>query len=79
MEEKYRHPFVKRRKLLGYTQEDIADVAGVRARAVQTWESGRHQPKLKPQQFADLCDFLKCTIQELAADFAEIEREQANN
>lgn len=73
MAEKYRHPFVKRRKLLDLTQQEIADVAGVRARAVQDWEAGKHQPKLTARKFADLCRLLKCSIDDLAEDFETIQ------
>ena len=72
MAEKYRHPFVKRRKLLKLTQQQIADAAGVRARAVQDWEAGKHQPKLTATGFAELCKLLKCSIEELASDFEEL-------
>lgn len=70
---------MKRRKQLGYTQEDIANVVGVRARAVSTWEAGKHTPKLTPRQFAELCSLLKCSIQELAADFEEIHQQLEQN
>ncbi|MEM9090369.1 MAG: helix-turn-helix transcriptional regulator [Cyanobacteria bacterium P01_F01_bin.53] len=73
MAKKDRHPFVTRRKELGYTQEQIARVVGLTARAIQMWEAGVTQPSLSFSQVADLCDFLKCTPRELATDFEQIQ------
>lgn len=75
MTKKYRNAFVKRRKLLKLTQEDVAAAAGVRARAVQNWEAGVHQPMLTATDFANLCRLLKCSIDELAADFEEMQQQ----
>lgn len=78
MTEKYRNAFVKRRKQLGLTQHDVATAARVRTRAVQDWEAGKHQPKLTASGFANLCRLLKCSIDELAADFEELKQQPEN-
>ena len=77
MEERYRHPFVKRRKLLGLTQREIGEAAGVQSRAVQDWEAGKHEPKLTAKGFANLCRLLQCSIDDLAADFEESQRQKS--
>lgn len=64
-----RHPFVNRRKQLGYTQQQIADVVGLTSRAIQMWEARVTSPSLSFSQVADLCDFLKCSPRDLANDF----------
>ena len=78
MIKKQRHPFVTRRKELGYTQQQVADVVGLTSRAIQLWEAGTHQPSLTFQQVADLCDFLKCSVRELADDFKKPESTSQN-
>lgn len=78
MEEIYRHPFVKRRKLLGLTQREVGDAAGVLSRAVQDWEAGKHEPKLTARKFAELCKLLKCSIEDLAADFEAVNQQSDN-
>lgn len=72
MSKKSRHPFVNRRKKLGYTQQQIADVVKLTSRAIQLWEAGKTQPNLNFTQTADLCDFLECTARDLANDFEQI-------
>lgn len=78
MKETYRHRFVKRRKALGLTQAQLGDVAGVKTRAVQDWEAGKHQPKLTAKRFAALCELMKCSIEELAADLEELNQRTEN-
>jgi transcriptional regulator with XRE-family HTH domain len=63
---------VNRRKQLGYTQQQIANVVGLTSRAIQMWEAKVTQPSLSFSQVADLCDFLKCTPRDLANDFESI-------
>lgn len=58
-----------RRRILGLTQRQVGEAVGVTSRAVQSWESGEHIPRLSPVRMARLCEVLKCTIQELASDF----------
>ena len=76
MTETYRHPFVKRRKLLGLTQREVGDAAGVRSRAVQDWEAGKHEPKLTAKGFANLCRLMKCSIEDLANDFEDLKQSE---
>ena len=73
MTKKARHPFVNRRKQLGYTQQQIADVVGLTSRAIQMWEAKVTNPSLSFTQVADLCDFLKCSPRDLANDFEPVE------
>lgn len=68
------HLFAKRRKALGFTQQNIADLIGIGSRSVQCWEAGEHTPHLSPEQFADLCDALNCSIRELANDFENVSK-----
>lgn len=69
---------MKRRKLLGLTQAQIGDAAGVRSRAVQDWEAGKHEPRLTAKRFAALCELMKCSIEDLAADFEELNQQSEN-
>ena len=64
-----RHPFVSRRRELGYTQQQIADVVRKTSRAIQKWEAGQTVPRLTFSEVADLCDFMQCTPRDLAKDF----------
>lgn len=61
--------FVKRRKLLSLTQQQVADALGVTSRTVQRWELGEVLPQLSVLQTWRLCKLLKCTIDDLASDF----------
>jgi len=62
---------MNKRKVLGLTQRQIADVVGVTDQAVSDWERGVRMPKLTPRQTADLCDTLQVSIEELARMFDE--------
>jgi len=61
--------FVKRRKSLGLTQREVAEALGVTSRTIQSWELGENMPRLAPLQMLKLCRVLKCSLEELAADF----------
>lgn len=70
---------MKRRKLLGLTQKQVGDAAGVRSRAVQDWEAGKHEPKLTAKGFASLCRLFQCSIEDLATDFEESRQSEIKN
>jgi transcriptional regulator with XRE-family HTH domain len=61
--------FVKRRRQLNLTQQQIADEVGVSSRTVQRWELGENLPELTILQASRLCNLLKCSIDDLAKDF----------
>jgi len=61
--------FVKRRRELKLTQQQIADAVGVSSRTVQRWELGENLPELSLLQAFKLCKLLRCTIDDLAKDF----------
>jgi DNA-binding XRE family transcriptional regulator len=61
--------FVKRRKELRLTQLQVANAIGVSPRTVQRWELGESLPELTVLQTFRLCELLRCSIRELAADF----------
>lgn len=56
----------KYRDALNVTQRQIADCLGVTVTTVQNWESGRHIPKMTPNQMKALCDLLNVTLEDLA-------------
>ncbi|HAJ64161.1 MAG TPA: XRE family transcriptional regulator [Cyanobacteria bacterium UBA8543] len=56
----------QRREALKVTQRQIALELNVTVTTVQNWESGRHIPKLSPNQMKALCDLLKFTLEDLA-------------
>jgi DNA-binding XRE family transcriptional regulator len=64
-----KEPFVKRRRELNLTQQQIADAVGVSSRTVQRWELGENLPELNILQASKLCQLLRCTIDDLARDF----------
>lgn len=47
------------------TQRRMAIELDVTVTTVQNWESGRHIPKLTPNQMKALCDLLKVTLDDL--------------
>jgi len=61
--------FVERRKALGLTQREIAEAVSVTPRTVQSWELGENIPRLTPLQTLNLCQLLRCSIEDLARDF----------
>lgn len=63
---------MNKRKILGLTQRQIADVVGVTDQAVSDWERGVRMPRLSPRQAAKLCNLLQVSIDELAQMFDEI-------
>ena len=63
---------MNKRKILGLTQRQIANVIGVTDQAVSDWERGVRTPKLSPRQTADLCKTLQVSIEELADIFDQV-------
>ncbi|MEM9906133.1 MAG: helix-turn-helix transcriptional regulator [Cyanobacteria bacterium P01_D01_bin.44] len=61
--------FVRRRKELNLTQEDIAKALNISTRSISSWESGQHLPRLTPRQTAIFCDLLQMSVHELAELF----------
>lgn len=67
-----RSPLVPLRERVGLTQEALANKLGVTDHTVRNWEKGRHEPKLTIRQVKALCAALKCTLEELPDNFAQI-------
>ena len=63
---------MNKRKILGLTQRQLADVVGVTDQAVSDWERGVRMPRLSPRQAAALCGLLQVSIDELAQMFDEM-------
>ncbi|MEO0377768.1 MAG: helix-turn-helix transcriptional regulator [Cyanobacteria bacterium P01_A01_bin.17] len=57
--------FSQRRIELGYTQEEAAQVVGVKTRAFQNWEAQGHPGPLLLDQVARLCEFYQWSFQQL--------------
>lgn len=53
--------FIRMRRDLGLTQEDVATALGVTPRTVINWENGHHEPRLTVEQFIKLCELLGVT------------------
>lgn len=70
---------VERRKELGLTQQQVADVVGVKARTVQYWENEGRPPRLNLVQLLRLCRVLNCSLEQLARDFYPHEFEGEEN
>lgn len=59
---------LKRRKELKLTRLQVALAVGCVESSVQSWETGRHAPKLAPAQMQRLCDILQISLRELASE-----------
>lgn len=59
--------FSQRRIELGYTQEDVAKVVGVKTRAFQNWEAQGYPNPLLLDQIDRLCKLYEWTFQQLLA------------
>ncbi len=54
------------RELAGLRTIDVAYHLDVAESTVRNWEYGRTMPRLRADQFAQLCQLYKCSIEELA-------------
>jgi hypothetical protein len=61
--------FVNKLKELDVKPEVIAVALNKTADSVRRWKSGKHKPRLTPEETATLCDLLKVSIHELAEIF----------
>jgi DNA-binding XRE family transcriptional regulator len=57
--------FSQRRIELGYTQEEVAGVVGVKTRAFQNWEAQGYPGPLRLDQIDRLCRFYKWSFNQL--------------
>jgi transcriptional regulator with XRE-family HTH domain len=55
--------FLKERDV---TQQQLADAAGVSLRAVQSWLSGEHRPRLYLDKTVEVCELLGLPLESLA-------------
>jgi len=69
MVEKSRSPLAELMYLRGKTQQDVANVLGVRRETVSSWLTGRTVPKLSLEEWDKLAEFLETTIDKLPRRF----------
>lgn len=58
----------------GALQEDVAGVLGVTQSCVSQWVREIRLMRLSPREAIDLCNFLECTIEDLAAATSRLEQ-----
>lgn len=51
--------FVRMRRDMGLTQEDVAKALDVTTRSVINWENGHHEPRLTIKQMKILCRLIR--------------------
>ncbi len=54
------------REKVGLRTIDVAYYLDIAESTVRNWEYGRTMPRLRADQFAQLCNLYKCSIDELA-------------
>lgn len=54
------------REKSGLTQVEVANLLSVDPSSVRNWERGRSVPRLRADQFAELCRIYGCTIEQLS-------------
>ena len=57
----------KLRQKAGLKAEEVAIQLGIGVSTIRNWEQGRTIPRLRVDQFAQLCRLYKCSIQDLSA------------
>lgn len=65
--------FVNKLKELNVKPEVIAVALNKTADSIRRWQSGKHKPRLTPEESATLCDLLEVSIHELADLFRSTE------
>ena len=55
----------KLRQKAGLKAEEVAVRLGIGVSTIRNWEQGRTIPKLRLDQFTDLCRLYQCSIEEL--------------
>ncbi len=61
----------RKREAAGLTQMALASKLGVTIGTVQSWEYGKHVPRMTPDKMKQLCELLGVTLDELAAEFSK--------